>query len=1490
MTGDDYISEQDNLEDGQFLQRGDGVYDNHDNGDNDDDNENNPGILCTATLDKCLSAPCQNGATCVDTMDDYACICAKEGVQYMGKNCDEFYDACSFAPCEVCSSSPGTREYHCICPEGLTGDNCTEEVDECQSNPCFKPRSVCIDQLNGYFCRCPAGLGGQVCKTRVTDCIDEPCRNNGTCILQAAGFECHCSPGFKGKTCEEDVNECLSEPCQNGAICIDGVAEFHCFCVPGFQGYKCEIDINECASRPCENNATCINEKDHYKCDCLAGFAGVNCDIEIDECESSACRNGATCHDLIGMYSCECLPGFDGIDCEVDVEECASDPCQNGAVCHDMVNNYECDCSDTGFHGYHCEVDILECASDPCQHGATCLEGVKGYTCLCWSGYEGPNCENDIDECKEQPCENGGECFERSDLSHWEMEWEFSYADAAGYICQCQSGFAGENCSVNIDECESEPCQNGGTCEDKINGYTCTCRAGFLGELCDMDIDECASQPCQNGGWCEDSRASYICHCPEAEPDELPWGGYHCDVRLHGCVDHECQNGATCHPWLESGEHNHTCLCPHGFYDEQCSTSTTFSFSSPGFIHIQVALKERIRREVEHHVNKGFEVQLRFRTTLPNMLLIYRGDVDNHFILEIVNGGLSAKAFSEESDLDVTFPGLVNDGAWWNAHVLLDNQGLMSIIKGPGCDSDGCRVMDVSTNELPFQPSEAFTNIYIGGAPKELLEGSASEVGFIGCMEDLMIDFNLILPQTLPEDQGHELGCSKNEWCKPDPCYGHGRCVDLWTSYQCECYRPFHSESCSKEFPSWTYGHEETVSFSAYNVSKTLGNNFNVSFFLRSLKPDGLLFQLRRPSEEEGEEVYFSIHLGMGRVLVSSLPNSVPLTAPVFVTTGERQLLQVEVQHRQVIFEYAGLRYGIGDIPEVNINSGDQAYVGGLPGNFHSDMWGGYYKGCLQDLRLASVYLDADAWNIWDEEKVLLPSDSENAKKGCVSDDTCKMKPCQNGGECTITFNDFKCSCLAEYTGKTCKKRVWCISGPCVNGGHCVDLPDGYECLHNATFENNPVQYSAGSSLAEPVSNIYIELRTRSENALLLRASWGSDLFIVGLLNSSVRVEIHIGNSVETLNFTGVRRVADGSWHRVNISMAEKERKPSPWVITVDGIIDTNSLPERTKSLQFINHKGAMLEIAESFAGCLGTVRVGGVHLPFTDNYNAPQQSQFHFIGKPTLNLGCTSIPVCDSSPCLNGATCEDLFNKFGCVCDSGWEGDQCETDTDDCASQPCVHGTCKDYLTGFECNCHQGYTGKLCDEDPNDCEHHACEHGGTCQDGPNMYTCICPKDYNGPLCQWDYPPLQCGEDVQCENDGICSDGLWGATCTCMPGFTGASCETELDECESNPCRNGGSCLNRFNMFVCECPPGYSGQVCDTSKQAHKEGISWLVVAIPLLCFSVLTVTISLTFMGLTARKKRQSEGVYSPSAQELAGARLEMDSMLKVPPEERLI
>ena len=37
---------------------------------------------------------------------------------------------------------------------------------------------------------------------------------------------------------------------------------------------------------------------------------------------------------------------------------------------------------------------------------------------------------------------------------------------------------------LDIDECASSPCQNGGTCLNELNMYTCKCQFGFDGVLC----------------------------------------------------------------------------------------------------------------------------------------------------------------------------------------------------------------------------------------------------------------------------------------------------------------------------------------------------------------------------------------------------------------------------------------------------------------------------------------------------------------------------------------------------------------------------------------------------------------------------------------------------------------------------------------------------------------------------------------------------------------------------------------------------------------------------------------------------------------------------------------------------------------------------------------------------------------------------------------------------------------------------------------------
>ena len=38
----------------------------------------------------------------------------------------------------------------------------------------------------------------------------------------------------------------------------------------------------------------------------------------------------------------------------------------------------------------------------------------------------------------------------------------------------------------DIDDCDDQPCQNGGNCTDAVNDYTCNCVAGYSGKNCSV--------------------------------------------------------------------------------------------------------------------------------------------------------------------------------------------------------------------------------------------------------------------------------------------------------------------------------------------------------------------------------------------------------------------------------------------------------------------------------------------------------------------------------------------------------------------------------------------------------------------------------------------------------------------------------------------------------------------------------------------------------------------------------------------------------------------------------------------------------------------------------------------------------------------------------------------------------------------------------------------------------------------------------------------
>lgn len=67
----------------------------------------------------------------------------------------------------------------------------------------------------------------------------------------------------------------------------------------------------------------------------------------------------------------------------------------------------------------------------------------------------------------------------------------------------------------------------------------------------------------------------------------------------------------------------------------------------------------------------------------------------------------------------------------------------------------------------------------------------------------------------------------------------------------------------------------------------------------------------------------------------------------------------------------------------------------------------------------------------------------------------------------------------------------------------------------------------------------------------------------------------------------------------------------------------------------------------------------------------------------------------CLSNPCIHGK-CTNELNRYKCYCDDAYTGTNCETKLAPCQSNPCVHGTCKpiNRYTDYQCHCPPGFEG----------------------------------------------------------------------------------------------------------------------------------------------------------------------------------------------------
>ena len=132
--------------------------------------------------------------------------------------------------------------------------------------------------------------------------------------------------------------------------------------------------------------------------------------------------------------------------------------------------------------------------ANPCNHlteQGVCIdagtsEKPDDHTCQCSPMYAGKNCEIKLDEkCVNMPCNKFGDL----NATCYEMRDEI-------FACKCSLAYGGYLCT-NVDDCQGEPCQNGGKCVDGIDSFKCDCEfAWFMGKFCEMSkvCSKCARE------------------------------------------------------------------------------------------------------------------------------------------------------------------------------------------------------------------------------------------------------------------------------------------------------------------------------------------------------------------------------------------------------------------------------------------------------------------------------------------------------------------------------------------------------------------------------------------------------------------------------------------------------------------------------------------------------------------------------------------------------------------------------------------------------------------------------------------------------------------------------------------------------------------------------------------------------------------------------------------------------------------------------------
>ena len=135
-----------------------------------------------------------------------------------------------------------------------------------------------------------------------------------------------------------------------------------------------------------------------------------------------------------------------------------------------------------GRNGCMNDADCLEnarsqCDNDPKCYGVSWYQNTKWHKMrLCLSEKMEPKTDGWRTMMKSSKCKNSTKCILEANV--------MCFYDKIKSICYVHYNFL-DCIFLDIDDCASNPCQNGGTCNDQLNGYKCDCAIGYEGYNCE---------------------------------------------------------------------------------------------------------------------------------------------------------------------------------------------------------------------------------------------------------------------------------------------------------------------------------------------------------------------------------------------------------------------------------------------------------------------------------------------------------------------------------------------------------------------------------------------------------------------------------------------------------------------------------------------------------------------------------------------------------------------------------------------------------------------------------------------------------------------------------------------------------------------------------------------------------------------------------------------------------------------------------------------